>query len=85
MTPSFIGRIAVMFPGVRPSICFAASPTALNGFLAVGSAFLADRHHGRLVEHDAFSADVYQCVGRAEVDREIGGEVLGNEGEHLDP
>ena len=28
MTPSFIGRIAVMLPGVRPSICFAASPTS---------------------------------------------------------
>ena len=28
MTPSFIGRIAVMLPGVRPSICFAARPTS---------------------------------------------------------
>ena len=27
MTPSFMGRIAVILPGVRPSICFAASPT----------------------------------------------------------
>src|SRR5881296_589444 len=28
MTPSFIGRIAMMFPGVRPSISFASLPTA---------------------------------------------------------
>jgi hypothetical protein len=28
MTPSFIGRMAVMLPGVRPSICFAARPTS---------------------------------------------------------
>ena len=28
MTPSFMGRIATMFPGVRPSISLAALPTA---------------------------------------------------------
>jgi hypothetical protein len=28
MTPSFIGRIAVMLPGVRPSISLASAPTA---------------------------------------------------------
>ena len=28
MTPSFIGRMATMLPGVRPIICFASSPTA---------------------------------------------------------
>jgi hypothetical protein len=28
MTPSFIGRMATMLPGVRPSIRFASSPTA---------------------------------------------------------
>src|SRR5512146_2912373 len=28
MTPSFIGRTATMFPGVRPSIFFASAPTA---------------------------------------------------------
>jgi hypothetical protein len=28
MTPSFIGRIATMLPGVRPSISFASLPTA---------------------------------------------------------
>src|SRR3546814_17203345 len=28
MTPSFIGRIVVLPPGVRPSICLASVPTA---------------------------------------------------------
>ena len=28
MTPSFNGRMAVMLPGVRPSIIFASAPTA---------------------------------------------------------
>ena len=28
MTPSFRGRIAVMWPGVRPSMCLASFPTA---------------------------------------------------------
>ena len=36
MTPSFIGRIAVMLPGVRPSICLAASPTSWITFLPLG-------------------------------------------------
>ncbi len=28
MTPSFMGRMATMLPGVRPSISFASLPTA---------------------------------------------------------
>jgi len=28
ITPSFIGRMVVMLPGVRPSICLASAPTA---------------------------------------------------------
>ena len=28
ITPSFIGRTVVMWPGVRPSICLASLPTA---------------------------------------------------------
>src|SRR5258708_5683240 len=28
MTPSFMGRMATMFPGVRPNICLASLPTA---------------------------------------------------------
>jgi len=33
MTPSFMGRIATMFPGVRPSISLAALPTASTLFV----------------------------------------------------
>ena len=36
ITPSFIGRIAVMLPGVRPSICLAARPTCWITFLPLG-------------------------------------------------
>jgi hypothetical protein len=36
MTPSFIGRMAVMLPGVRPSICFAAAPTSWITRLPLG-------------------------------------------------
>ena len=36
ITPSFIGRIAVMLPGVLPSICFASLPTAWIVFLPFG-------------------------------------------------
>jgi hypothetical protein len=43
---------------------------------------MADR---RLVENDSLAAHVDQGIGGAEVDREIGGKILGNEGKHLDP
>ena len=36
ITPSFIGRITVMLPGVRPIICLAASPTCWITFLPFG-------------------------------------------------
>ena len=36
ITPSFIGRMAVMLPGVRPSICLAARPTAWMVFFPLG-------------------------------------------------
>ncbi len=38
ITPSRSGRIAVMLPGVRPSIIFASSPTARTCFLPFTSA-----------------------------------------------
>ena len=38
MTPSRKGRMAVMLPGVRPSINFASSPTASTCFLPLTSA-----------------------------------------------
>jgi hypothetical protein len=60
-------------------------PDRLDGLLAAGTAFLADGDHRRLVEDDALAAHVDERVGGAEVDGEVGGKVLGNEGEHLDP
>ena len=38
ITPSFIGRMAMMLPGVLPSICFASLPTAWIVFLPFGPA-----------------------------------------------
>ncbi|MNT97591.1 hypothetical protein D3C72_2399460 [compost metagenome] len=36
ITPSFIGRMAWMLPGVRPSIFLASRPTARIDFLLLG-------------------------------------------------
>jgi hypothetical protein len=44
----------------------------LDGLFAVGAAFVADRDHRGLVEHDALAAHVDQGVGGAEVDGEVG-------------
>ena len=71
--------------GRAPEHLLGREPYRLDRFLAIGPAFLADGDHGRLVEDDPFAADIDEGIGRAEVDREIGAEVLRNEGEHLDP
>ena len=44
ITPSFIGRMAVMLPGVLPSICLAGTCRP-PGWSAVGTAFGPDRNH----------------------------------------
>jgi len=54
----------------------------LDRALGVGAAFGADRHHGRLVEHDALAANVDQRVGGAEVDRQVIGKIRAEETEH---
>ena len=82
MTPSFIGRIAVMLPGVRPEHLLRGEADFLDHLLAVGAAFLADRDDRRLVQHDALAADVDQRVGGAEVDREVAGEITFEKLEH---
>ena len=64
-----------MLPGVLPSICLASRADRLDRLLAVRAAFLADRDHRGLVEHDALAAHVDQGVGGAEVDRQVAGEV----------
>lgn len=61
---------------------FGGFADSVNGRLAVRSAFLADGDNARLIENDAFTADVNQGVGRTEIDGEIVGEVVSKEAEH---
>ena len=81
MTPSFIGRMAVMWPGVRPSMFFASWPTA-SIFLPRAARLLADRDDRRLVEHDALAANVDQSVCGAQIDRQVVGEIAAKILEH---
>ena len=69
MTPSFIGRIAVMLPGVRPSISLASCADGLDASVDV-----VERHDRRLADDDALAARVDAGVGGAEIDGEIVGE-----------
>ena len=73
MTPSFIGRMAVMLPGVRPSISLASSPTASMRPLTLLSATI----DGSLTD-DAAAAGEDAGVGGAEID----GQVVGEAREH---
>ena len=66
ITPSFSGRMAWMWPGVRPSMRFASAPTARSWLVA-----RVDRDDRRLVEHDALPAHVDHRVGGAEVDGHV--------------
>ena len=54
----------------------------LDGFLAVGAAFVADGDDRRLVEHDAFATHIDQRVGGTEVDREVRREVATKRSKH---
>ena len=54
----------------------------LDRLLAVRAAFVADRDHRRLVQHDALVAHVDQGVGGAQVNRQVGGEVPTECSEH---
>ena len=66
ITPSFSGRIALIVPGVRPSIRFASSADRVH---LAGR--LVDRDDRRLAEHDAAPAHVDERVGGAEVDGHV--------------
>ena len=83
ITPSFIGRMAVMLPGVRPSMFLASVPTA-SIFLPPRRRLVADRDDRGLVEDDALAAHVDEGVGGAEVDREVVGEVAPEVLEHCE-
>ena len=82
ITPSFIGRMAMMLPGVLAEHLLGRQADRLDRLLAVGAAFLTDRDDRGFVQHDAFAAHVDQRVGGAEVDREIVGEVTAKKSEH---
>ena len=66
MTPSFIGRMAWMLPGVRPIISRASSPTATIWL----SSLTRPRPTGSR-DDDALALDVDEDVGRAEVDADL--------------
>ena len=66
ITPSFSGRIALIVPGVRPSIRFASSPTACTSPVRWS---IATTDGSR--EHDPAPAHVDERVRGAEVDGHV--------------
>jgi hypothetical protein len=58
-----------------PQHLLGGEPDLLDDLLAVRAAFLPDRHHGRLVEHDALAVNIDQGIRRAQVDGEVVGKV----------
>src|ERR1700756_4168258 len=75
ITPSFMGRMASMLPGTLPSMALASWPTAWM-------AFVPDRDHRGLVQHDALVPHVDQGVGGAQVDGKVGREIPTECSEH---
>ena len=67
MTPSFMGRTAVMWPGVRPSMFLASTPDR-DDDLAAARRFVLHCDDRGLVEHDAALAHVDQRVGGSKID-----------------
>ena len=77
MTPSFMGRTAMIPSGVRPSMRLASSPTPLISPVAS-----LDGDDGRLVQDDALALHVDERVGRAEIDGDV---VRGDERTEVEP
>src|SRR5437762_717506 len=69
ITPSFMGRMATMLPGVRPSISLASLPTASTFPVTLFTATMEGS------DHDPLVLRVHERVGGAEVD----GQVVGQE------
>ena len=82
MTPSFIGPDRGDVARRAAEHLLGREPDFLDHLLAVGPAFLADRDHRGLVQHDALAAHVDQGVGGAEVDREVAAEIAFEKLEH---
>ena len=71
MTPSFSGRMAVMFPGVLPSMLLALDPTACKTLPppTLSSRMATTDGSSRMT---AAAADVNQGIRRAQINRQIG-------------
>ena len=69
MTPSRIGRIASMLPGVRPSIILASLPTARTDFLPPRVVMVATTDG--FVEDDAAALDIDQRVRGPQIDGHV--------------
>ena len=80
ITPSFRGRMAVMLPGVRPSMRFGIEADGGHGLLV---ALNPNRHHGGLVQNDPLIADVDERVRRPEVYGKVPGKQPANIFKHL--
>jgi hypothetical protein len=66
MTPSFIGRMAVMLPGRAPE-----HPLGLVADRADLAGHRVQRHDRGLAQDDALVLDVYERVGGAEIDSDV--------------
>ena len=66
ITPSFSGRMALIVPGVRPSMRLASIPTAWTSPVRESIATTLGS-----LRHDAAATHVDERVGRAEIDRHI--------------
>jgi hypothetical protein len=73
MTPSFIGRTALMWPGRAAEHVLGLGADGDND-LAAARGFILNGDDRGLVEHDALVAHVDQGVCRTQVDRQITGE-----------
>ena len=81
MTPSFMGRTAVMCPGVRPNMFFGFDADR-DDDLAAARGLVLHCDDRRLVEHDAALAHVDQRIGGSKIDGEVIGEITSKAFEH---
>ena len=68
ITPSFSGRMAMMLPGVLPTMALASAPTARGSRVFLSMATTDGR------DDDALASDIDQRVGRAQVDAQVPAE-----------
>ena len=71
MTPSFMGRMAWMLPGVRPNIQF-----RLFSYRQDVTGPRLDGDHARLSQNNAAITHVHQRVRGSQIDANIGREII---------